>query len=218
MRLPATSVNNQLIMETLGLFSLGLMVGLSGAVIPGPLLAFTVYDSTRKGQATGHLIIFGHIVWELVVILVILLGLGWMIFQNRILIYGLGGPVLILMGLGMVRSRVGKVELERSRINSSLIGGVFYTAFNPTQPLWWATAGLALLLKGLEVMDLLGVVLVTAGHWVSDFAYYVFISLMVHRYRTVIVPHQLLLSRVLGVFLTVLGGYFVLDALTSTFS
>ncbi len=194
------------------------MVGLSGAVIPGPLLAFTVYDSTRKGRATGHLIIFGHIVWELIVILVIFLGFGWMIFQNRILIYGLGGPVLVLMGLGMVRSRVGKVELERSRIDSSLVGGVFYTAFNPTQPLWWATAGLALLLKGLEVMDLMGVVLVTAGHWVSDFAYYIFISLMVHRYRTVIVPHQLLLSRVLGVFLTVLGGYFVLDALTSTFS
>jgi len=203
------------LIEALGLISLGFMVGLSGAAIPGPLLAFTVYDATKKGKATGHLVIFGHIIWELLIILVILFGFGWVILQGRTVIYSLGGPVLILMGLGMIMSHVSKVELRTSRTDSSLIGGVFYTAFNPTQPIWWATAGLALLLKGLEVMSMLGVVLVTAGHWLSDFVYYIFISVMVHRNRRVIIPHQLLLSRALGVFLTLLGGYFVVDALSS---
>jgi len=203
------------LIEALGLISLGFMVGLSGAAIPGPLLAFTVYDATKKGKATGHLVIFGHVIWELLIILVILFGFGWVILQGRTVIYGLGGPVLILMGLGMIMSHVSKVELRTSRTDSSLIGGVFYTAFNPTQPVWWATAGLALLLKGLEVMSMLGVVLVTAGHWLSDFVYYIFISVMVHRHRRVIIPHQLLLSRALGVFLTLLGGYFVVDALSS---
>jgi len=202
-----------LIMESIGLFSLGFIVGLSGATIPGPLFAFTVYDSTRKGKITGHLVIFGHVIWESIIILIIIVGLGWVILQGRTLIYGLGGPVLILMGAGMARSHSSKIELENSRTDSSLLGGIFYTAFNPTQPLWWATAGLALLLKGLEVMSILGVVLVTAGHWLSDFVYYIFISAIVHHHRRKIIPHQLSLTRVLGVFMAFLGGYFLYEAL-----
>lgn len=202
-----------MILEALGLLSLGFVVGLSGATIPGPLFAFTVYDVTKKGKVTGHLVMLGHVIWESIIILIILLGFGWIVLQSRTVIYVLGGPVLILMGIGMIRSRDKGITLERSRTNSSLLGGVFYTAFNPTQPLWWATAGLALLLKGLEVMSLAGVVLVTAGHWLSDFAYYVFVSIMIHRHRKTVIPHQLLISRLLGGFLTVLGGYFFVDAL-----
>jgi hypothetical protein len=62
-------------------------------------------------------------------------------------------------------------------------------------------------------MSLAGVVLVTAGHWLSDFAYYVFVSIMIHRHRKTVIPHQFLISRLLGGFLTVLGGYFFVDAL-----
>lgn len=202
-----------MILETFGLLSLGFLVGLSGAAIPGPLLAFTVYDSTKKGKITGHLVIFGHVAWEFVVILIILFGFGWIILRGQVLVYGLGGPVLILMGLGMLRSRLSKVELTRSRTDSSILGGIFYTAFNPTQPLWWATAGLALLLKGLEIMGLLGVVFVTVGHWLSDLVYYIFISAMVHRQRDSILPHQQGISRLLGVFLIALGIYFLTEAL-----
>ena len=202
-----------MILEALGLLSLGFIVGLSGATIPGPLFAFTVYDVTKKGKITGHLVMLGHVIWESIIILIILLGFGWIVLQGRTVIYILGGPVLILMGLGMISSRDKGIRLERSRTNSSLLGGIFYTAFNPTQPLWWATAGLALYLKGLEVMSLLGVVLVTVGHWLSDFAYYVFVSIMIHRHRKTVIPHQPLISRLLGGFLTVLGGYFLVDAL-----
>jgi len=51
------------------------------------------------------------------------------------------------MGINMIRSRGGEVKMDEARVNSSLGGGIFYIAFNPTQPVWWATAGLALLLR-----------------------------------------------------------------------
>jgi len=157
--------------ELFALFFVGLVVGLSGAVIPGPLLAFTIFDTSRKRRVTGHYIIIGHVSWEAVVILIILLGFGSLITQYRALIYVVGGLVLILMGALMFKSRKeGEVEVKRSRINSSMLGGVFYTVFNPTQPLWWATAGSALLLRGLETMSFIGVVTVTLGHWLSEFA------------------------------------------------
>ena len=53
-----------MIVEFFTLLALGLMVGFSGAIIPGPLLAFTVFDTSRKKKITGPRIILGHAIWE----------------------------------------------------------------------------------------------------------------------------------------------------------
>jgi threonine/homoserine/homoserine lactone efflux protein len=201
-----------MILEFLTLLSLGLVVGLSGAVIPGPLFAFTVFDTSRKRAITGHRIILGHAVWESVIILIILLGFGGLITHNTLVIYIVGGAALAFMGGSMIRSKGREIVMENARVNSSVIGGIFYTAFNPTQPLWWATAGVALLLTGLKVMGIMGAVTVTAGHWLSDLAYYSFVSFMVNRHEKYINPHQKTLSIVLGVFMACLGAYFLIQS------
>jgi threonine/homoserine/homoserine lactone efflux protein len=202
-----------MILEFLTLLSLGVVVGLSGAVIPGPLFAFTVFDTSRKRAITGHRIILGHAVWESVIILIILLGFGGLITRNTLVIYIVGGVALAFMGISMIRSKGREISMENSRVNSSFVGGIFYTAFNPTQPLWWATAGLALLLTGLEVMGIMGVFIVTAGHWLSDLAYYSFVSFMVHRHERYINPHQKTISIALGVFMALLGAYFLIQSI-----
>lgn len=202
-----------MILEFLTLLSLGVVVGLSGAVIPGPLFAFTVFDTSRKRAITGHRIILGHAVWESVIILIILLGFGGLITRNTLVIYIVGGVALAFMGVSMIRSKGREISMENSRVNSSFVGGIFYTAFNPTQPLWWATAGLALLLTGLEIMGIMGVFIVTAGHWLSDLAYYSFVSFMVHRHERYINPHQKTISIVLGVFMALLGAYFLIQSI-----
>lgn len=43
---------------------MGFIVGLSGAILPGPLLAFTVFDTSRKRRVTGHAIILSHALWS----------------------------------------------------------------------------------------------------------------------------------------------------------
>ena len=202
-----------MILEFLTLLSLGLIVGLSGAVIPGPLFAFTVFDASRKKAVTGPRIILGHAMWETLVILIILLGFGALITQNTLIIYIIGGTALVLMGASMIRSKGREMSMHNSRTNSSLAGGIFYTAFNPTQPLWWATAGLALLLTGLETMGIIGVLTVTAGHWLSDLGYYCFVSFMVHRHEKYLNPHHRLITTVLGGFMAVLGSYFLINTL-----
>jgi len=199
-----------MILEFLTLLSLGLVVGFSGAVIPGPLFAFTVFDTSRKRAITGHRIIGGHVLWESVIILIILLGFSDLIAQNTLVIYVIGGVALAFMGVSMIRSKGREISMEKSKVNSSFAGGVFYTVFNPTQPLWWATAGLALLLTGLKVMGIMGTVIVTAGHWLSDLAYYSFVSFMVNRHEKYINPHQKTISIVLGVFIILLGAYFLI--------
>ncbi|WP_455285139.1 LysE family transporter [[Eubacterium] cellulosolvens] len=206
-----------MILESLALISVGVLVGLSGAAIPGPLLAFTLFDTSRKARVTGHYIIMGHVLWEFGVILLILFGFGWIILGYSPIIFVAGGFVLSFMGIKMINSRAGEVKMEEAKVNSSLGGGIFYTAFNPTQPVWWATAGLALLLKGLEVMGMLGVVLVTMGHWLADFGYYVFVSFVVHRHASFVNPRQRKISILLGLFVAALGIYFLEQGIEKLF-
>jgi threonine/homoserine/homoserine lactone efflux protein len=201
-----------MILDFFTLLSLGLLVGFGGAIIPGPLLAFTVFDTSRKKKVTGPRIILGHAVWESVIILIILLGFGGLITQNISIIYILGGVALAVVGTSMIRSKGKETSMEKSRVNSSFVGGIFYTAFNPTQPLWWATGGLALLLTGLEMMSVVGVLVVTAGHWLSDLAYYSFVSFAVKRNEQHIVPYQKTVAIVLGVFMILLGTYFLIQS------
>ena len=42
------------------LFVMGFLTGLSGAVIPGPLFAFVVSDTLKKGFISGPLSALGH--------------------------------------------------------------------------------------------------------------------------------------------------------------
>jgi threonine/homoserine/homoserine lactone efflux protein len=202
-----------MIVEFFTLLSLGLVVGFSGAIIPGPLLAFTVFDTSRKKKITGPRIILGHAIWESVIILIILLGFGGLITQNILAIYILGGVALAAIGISMIRSKGKEISMEKSKVNSSFIGGIFYTAFNPTQPLWWATGGLTLLLTGLEMMSIIGVLVVTAGHWLADLIYYSFVSFAVKRNERHIVPHQKAIAIVLGVFMMLLGTYFLIQSI-----
>jgi len=199
------------IFELLGLLFLGFVVGLSGAVLPGPLLAFVIFDSSRKRKITGHSVIVGHALWEAVVICLLLLGLSSIMIHYKVFIYAIGGFVLILMGAFMIRSRTEEVRIEDSRVDSSILGGVLYTVFNPTQPAWWATAGWALLLKGLELMGIIGIVMVTVGHWLADFVYYIFVSYMVYKYRKYVNPWQSQMSVILGLFVAMLGLYFIIQ-------
>jgi len=194
------------------LLLLGFLVGLSGAVIPGPLLAFVIFDSARKRRVTGHFVIAGHVLWEAFIIFLILFGLGSVVLQYRLFIYVVGGAVLVLMGVFMVRG-VGDVEIKGSRVNSSMLGGVFYTAFNPTQPPWWASAGLALLLQGYELLGSFGIITVTAGHWLADLTYYSLISYIICKCERLVIPRQRQLTLILAAFVAALGAYFIINGI-----
>jgi len=110
------------------------LVGLSGAMMPGPVLTITIGEtaarlrprgSTRdggdpgshasgqpagaqllRGALVGPLVVLGHGILEVCLVVAVVLGLGKLLVRNSVLgwIGVLGGAVLVWMAWGMLRS------------------------------------------------------------------------------------------------------------------
>ena len=69
----------------LGIFSSSFLIALSGALMPGPLLTYTVAESARRGFWAGPIIMLGHGFLELGLVVLLLLGIGAIINQPVIM-------------------------------------------------------------------------------------------------------------------------------------
>jgi len=202
--------------QTLVQLPIGFIIGLSGSLIPGPLLAYTMVKSPTYGARTGPLVVVGHVLVELVILSLIALGLG-VILQARVFQVGfglLGGALLIVLGVEGILKIKGNPSPKRmmSTRHHPVLGGVLYsTLLNPTVIFWWATIGAATIMEAFLVASLAGVVLWLIGHFLSDFVWFSLVSLSVVRgkkvlgfrgYRAVLLFCTLLLI--------VLGIYFLL--------
>lgn len=217
------------------LVGIGFLTGLSGALIPGPMLAFVVSDTLKKGASSGPLTVLGHISVELLLIAALVLGLGLTgyFLQFKSLIYVIGGIALILMSLLGVKEAKeaksrsmppgeidGEVRLRGAKYayNSSILGGVLFTAFNPFFIPWWITIGYPLLLQGFEWLALTGIVLVSIGHFISDFSWYSFISYSFAKGTNFFVGKRYeVMMLVLALFVIVFGVFFLIKGVTGFF-
>ncbi len=202
-------------------FSLGVMgfvVGLSGAMLPGPLLAYTISRILKGRARDALLIVSGHIFIEAVMITLLLLGLKQAIGSKVVhnLLSVLGGGVLVLIGLHIIlKTPQLKVENAKSYRHKStkelslILGGVFFTAFNPTFPTWWVSVGASLLSRSLRV-GAIGVVSLALGHWLADFSWYSLVSFAVGRGRLQLDEKKYkLVLKILGIILIGLGIGFI---------
>lgn len=159
------------------IFSTALLVGFSGAVMPGPLTAVTVEHTLRRGYVAAPLVILGHGFLEVIMVALLLLGLGHYLVLPAVagLIGLLGGLVLAWMSIAMLRGALkGELSLstdpgaEEKKNGSALFGGVVATASNPYWFLWWATIGAGYVALA-QNSGLSGVFLFFSGHLLADF-------------------------------------------------
>lgn len=150
---------------------LGYTVGisLSGVMAPGPVTAATLAAGTRSKHA-GGLIAVGHGIVEFPLMLVVMAGTG-ALFQSRAFTIGVGlvgGAFLVWLGVQMLRGlRAGGEFNGKWNGRHPVWVGVILTAGNPYFLVWWATTGLLLTSRALE----LGAVafgLFALVHWLCD--------------------------------------------------
>jgi threonine/homoserine/homoserine lactone efflux protein len=213
------------------LIGIGFVTGLSGALIPGPMLAYVISDTLKKGLLSGPLTVLGHISVELLLIAALVLGLGFTSFflQFKSLIYVIGGIALIVMSvLGLkevarVQSgakqddKAGEVRVRGAKyaLNSSILGGILYTAFNPSFIPWWVTIGYPLLLQGFEWFAMAGIVFVSIGHFLSDLTWYSFVSYSFSKSSNFFVGKRYKVTMlILALFVIALGVLFMFKGVT----
>ena len=181
-------------MLMLGIFFQSLLVGYSGAIMPGSLLTYTINKSLHHGAKSGLLISIGHALLELGLVILILLGAGkYMSTEIAKTAIGIaGGLVLGFMGFTMLK----EVWTNRLQLNTAanipdstgnmLIGGAVVSASNPYFIIWWSAIGLALIMSSYNTFGILGVVIFYLGHITSDITWYSFVSTVVGRTRKLI--------------------------------
>ena len=199
--------------ELIYLLFLGFIIGLSGAILPGPLLVYTLSESVKKGFKAGPLVIVGHMIVEIVLLVMIAFGVEKFIntpFFNQA-VSVIGGAALVLMAVHLLRTRWA-ISTTPSKSYGTIMGGIIFTAFNPGFPIWWVTAGARMLLEGYKTAAVTGVAVIVFGHWLADMGYFTLVSTLVHygKENWLADRHLNQIKNILAVSLLAIGVYFIL--------
>ncbi len=213
------------------LFIQAFLVGLSGAVMPGPLLTYNFQLAYQQGFWAGPKLVLGHAVLEALLVLGLIGGLGAFVRHpvTRVVLGLLGGLMLAWMGCELLwkESRRGlRVFRETAAAGgpagpagthaASLhpaLAGLLISLTNPYWSLWWAVVGLAFITKA-AVYGWAGLLAFYTGHILADLGWYSLVSLAVAKGRQFIsegIYRWLLIG--CGAFLIVLAVSFGFDAL-----
>ena len=203
-------------MDFIPLFISAFFVALSGALMPGPMLAVTLGHSPRYGWKFGPLAVLGHGILELGLVSLVFLGAGPLLEAEWVQGFvGLaGGVILVWMGKGMfkvARPGTSQVSADSGGQGSkrAMVLGAVTSLSNPYWTLWWATIGLAYLTVAAEKGPF-GIAVFFLGHISGDMAWYTLVSITAARgmnvadmkfYRAVMV--------LCAIALMVLGLWFV---------
>ena len=215
--------------EALAIFGTSFLVGLSGALIPGPLLALDIRESAHGGFWAGPYIATGHSILELLV--VILLAVGFLQVTEQgptfTIIALLGGVFLVWMGWNMVRSRAqGLPSIPGDPRRSGhyhpvrpMLGGALFSATNPFWSLWWVTVGASFMAETKSLgLGTAGIAAFYLGHILSDYSWFSLVSFAVASGRRIMnEAFYKGMALVSGLFLWGLGCFFMVKGLERLF-
>jgi threonine/homoserine/homoserine lactone efflux protein len=203
----------------LTIFAGAFVVGLSGAMAPGPVLTVTISETLKRGFKAGPLIVLGHALLEIVLLLLIAAGLG-PFFEHPVvtpIFLSAGGAVLLWMGGQMIiaNKRTTEDALNAKGTESPygpVLAGIVLSLTNPFWIIWWVTVGMGFVTQSLQ-FGIAGLLSFYFGHILADLAWYSFVSFSVSAGRRLCPP---LLYRIVfitcGIALLALGGLFIAKA------
>lgn len=206
--------------EILKAFLLGFTVGLTGTLVPGPMLFATIEASIKKGWTAGPEVILGHMMAELIICVFILLGVASLLGDSTISwISIVGGLSLVVFGLFTLKGARNVASSARGFKNSAglklkyspVLMGIVTSVSNPYFWVWWLTAGSSLLLREYE-LGILVLVAYVLGHWVADISWFTAVSGSFSRGKNLFSGHaHEMILYVCGGLLVIFGLYFTFN-------
>lgn len=197
--------------ELLSTIVLGFLIGLTGALAPGPTLVATINASLTGDWTTGLKVSLGHILIETAIFFLIILGLSAVASPYTTAIAIVGGIALIMFGIMTIAgSRSASLSAGQAQDGASpYMAGLLTSAANPYFWIWWLSVGSALLISSLSG----GLILAAAfmlGHWSADVGWYTFVSTGIATGRSILTDsayHRIM--AICGVFLVLFGLWYL---------
>jgi threonine/homoserine/homoserine lactone efflux protein len=203
--------------EILQMVFLGFVIGLTGALAPGPTLVATINASINGDWKTGLKVSLGHVIVELFLVILILMGLATVALPYTSAIAGIGGIALIAFGLLTIAgSRKATMRtISPQAVANPYMAGLVTSAANPYFWIWWLSIGSAMVIAGFQG----GLVLVGAlmiGHWSADTVWLTLVSTGVSKGRTIVSDSTYRkINAFCGIFLILFGAYYLSRLLIS---
>jgi threonine/homoserine/homoserine lactone efflux protein len=197
--------------EILQMVFLGFVIGLTGALAPGPTLVATINASINGDWKTGLKVSLGHVIVELFLVILILMGLATVALPYTSAIAGIGGIALIAFGLLTIAgSRKATMRtISPKAVANPYMAGLVTSAANPYFWIWWLSIGSAMVIAGFQG----GLVLVGAlmiGHWSADTVWLTLVSTGVSKGRMIVSDSTYQKIMILcGIFLILFGVYYL---------
>ncbi|WP_235809531.1 LysE family transporter [Methanofollis ethanolicus] len=197
-----------------GALAIGLVIGLSGALAPGPTLVATIRGALAEGWTAGPKVAAGHAVLEVMVFLAVVAGLGVAAGSVGPAVALVGGAALIVFGAMTIReSRTAVLEADPGETaGNPYVAGAITSAANPYFWIWWLTVGAGLLIDGLAGGLAVAVAFIL-GHWAADFGWFGLVAAATAGGRRVMSVRQYrLVLGACGLFLVLFGASYLWKA------
>ena len=166
-----------------------IIISLSGALGPGPLLVANIMEGTKGGAKSGMKCAMGHTVIEFPLIILLSIGLLTVINSQVLdIITLLGGIALISFGFLTLKGikKNQKIDSKKNKSNHPVYIGVLLTGLNPMFIIWWLTIGLKLISEALIFASLIGVLLMFVLHIWIDYAWLTGIAYLAKKGRNIL--------------------------------
>ncbi|HEX2951555.1 MAG TPA: LysE family transporter [Armatimonadota bacterium] len=210
----------------IGIFILSLLVGFSGAIVPGPLFALTLKQALYVGWSAGLWLSIGHMIAELALVIGLKAGLGRILQRPLVtrIIGFVGGIVLLYFAWGMIAVLFTTQSLHATAsghtapltITSLTIQGIVLTVVNPYWYIWWATVGVGLIGAQVKSHGERAWPAFFIGHSMADYVWYIAVSMILAFSGSFLSPavHRGLIA-ICGVGVAVLGIMFIFRQVSS---
>jgi len=130
---------------------IGIILGLSAGVAPGPLLMLVISESLRHGVKSGVKVALAPIVSDLpIIVLTLYVASRLSAYQSGLGIISMVGGIFILFtGISCLRTKPVEVSIKSERPRS-LLKGVMANILNPHPYLFWISVGAPIMSRAFD--------------------------------------------------------------------
>jgi len=194
--------------------TVGILLGLSAGLAPGPLLTLVITETLQHGVRSGVKVALAPIITDLPIILLTFFILAELSHFHALLgILSLaGGFFIFYMGYDSIRSEGVEIDIQRVEPRS-FTKGILANALNPHPYLFWLSVGAPTMINAMNINTMAPLAFL-CGFYAALVGSKIFVALLVGKSKAFLRGHVYLYTlRFLGLILCVLAVVLFRDGL-----